>query len=44
MKSMKLKRLFAALLVGTMVISLAACGEQGEQKEDTAQEETSEDA
>lgn len=44
MKSMKLKRLFAALLVGTMVVSLAACGEQGEQKEDTAQEETSEDA
>lgn len=44
MKSMKLKRLFAALLAGTMVFSLAACGEQGAQEEETAQEETSEDA
>ena len=45
MKSMKLKRLFAALLAGTMVFSLTACGEQGAKKEDTAKEqETSGDA
>ena len=45
MKSMKLKRLFAALLVGSMVFSLAACGEQGAQKEETSEEqEASEDA
>lgn len=40
MKSMKLKRLLAAALVGVMALSLAACGEQGAQTEPEKTEES----
>lgn len=40
MKSMKIKRLMAAMLVGVMALSMAACGQKEETKEETKTEDS----
>lgn len=42
MKSKMVKRFFASLLIGAMALSLAACGEQGAQKESEGEKSTAE--
>lgn len=42
MKSKMVKRFFASLLIGAMALSLAACGEQGAQKESEGKKSTAE--
>ena len=40
MKSMKIKRIMAAMLVGVMALSMAACGQKEEPKEETKTEDS----